>query len=309
MLLEKAVAKLLGEYSFLKKMSVKDWIRVLTGCPIEEKKLENFIPLQEKNILKKINDSQDNFSDANLKEKEYFLLESPERIGKMEKDEKNLANLNEFVERGFIVLFEGEESKDALKGVEKKGSQYIFTMIKCGKGGNENFIVGLEEVRYKYDKILICKIHENYFYGSASIENLELNSHLIKLELKEHAHVYLQFFIQLKENNNFFIRVLAYNEKNGKISFIAGKYTEKDYFCIEEYFQYGANFILIETLGKFSINSLIISSYSSTKDLSFEDIGTNEIEMLEIQKKVIQNIARRNLFETQKIRSNQEIKM
>ena len=62
MLLEKAVAKLLGEYSFLKKMSVKDWIRVLTGCPIEEKKLENFIPLQEKNILKKkiIMDS-DNF--------------------------------------------------------------------------------------------------------------------------------------------------------------------------------------------------------------------------------------------------------
>lgn len=307
MLLEKAAAKLFGEYSFLKKMNVKDWIRVLTGCPIEEKKLDSLLPIQDLNQLKERNPDQDYPSDSNFNEIGNRRLESPERNGTTEVENK-LAGLNEYVERGFVVILEGD-SIASLKGIEKKGNQYIFMLTKCGKGGNENFIASLEEVRNRYEKIVICKIHENYFYGSISIKNLDHNTHLIKLELKEHAHVYLQFFIQLKLNSNFFIRVLAYNKKKGNFNFISGKYTDKEYFYIEEYFDLGSNFILIETLGKFSISSLIISSFTSTKDLSFEDVGTNEIELLEIQKKIIQNIARRNLYETQKIRSNQDIKM
>lgn len=266
MILEKALAGVLGSYERLFACSIKGILRMIIGSPIDQISLE---------------DSTEGYIKSCFYRGFLIYLQ--------DKEKKEAFALSEIIE---------EELKGSLYKV-KTGNKEILErlaikignigIIKEGEGDWGFIILDFAMIKEFLPCVNVIRFHENYCY-----KWLELfeEKNLILLNTENSLHFYITISLDRKAN----FRLLLVKDNNGKLEFVKGFYCSKKVFSFEEYLDTGTYKILFEVCKG---NNAVLSIYSGSQEVVLKDLGVFGKEFLKLEEGIFKEIAASNVFKTQ----------
>ncbi|EWS74185.1 calpain family cysteine protease (macronuclear) [Tetrahymena thermophila SB210] len=310
MVLEKALAKMYGNYMGLNGGFTHNALTDLTGAPTEiiddgteEEWFQYVDSWIKRGFLVFAENDINTRSSSVLENSGYsFSVLAIENLG-----QEIIVKLKSPINQ---LVYQGQWSNQSSKWTSALRDTYDVKPIPSEDG---TFWMSLSEFRNMFQYLGNLRTHENYVYKWINIDHTGRNQSIIKFTVEQQSHMYVILHqqderIATKTSPNYeypCTRIMIAKVNNSQYSktyeYVGANYQSEREIFLEDIFQPGDYILTIEVYWvQAGDRTFTVNFYGESVPTVIQELDT--ANLLDIQKQIIQHIALNNPMPTQKIR-------